>query len=81
MRYSFKCQVAAECINRRIPGCKVNLCFEIFSSDEKSLILLKNATLDLQVTPHNCKIQDFDGDFYSEFHLVVCGLDSVVARR
>ena len=31
--------------------------------------------------PHNCKIQDYDGDFYSGFHLVVCGLDSVVARR
>jgi len=51
----FKAQVAAECINRRIPGCKVK--------------------------PHNCKIQDYDCDFYSGFHLVVCGLDSVVARR
>jgi len=51
----YKAQVAAECINRRIPGCKV--------------------------VPHNCKIQDYDGDFYSKFHLVVCGLDSVVARR
>jgi len=51
----FKAQVAAECINRRIPGCRV--------------------------TPHNCKIQDYDADFYSGFHLVVCGLDSVVARR
>ena len=34
----------------------------------------------VKVVPHNCKIQDFEGDFYSKFHLVVCGLDSVVAR-
>lgn len=51
----YKAEVAAECINRRIPGCKV--------------------------VPHNCKIQDYDSDFYSKFHIVVCGLDSVVARR
>ena len=30
---------------------------------------------------HYAKIQDFDGDFYSQFHIVVCGLDSIVARR
>jgi ubiquitin-activating enzyme E1 C len=51
----FKAAVAAECINRRVPGCRVE--------------------------PHSCKIQDYDADFYSKFHLVVCGLDSVVARR
>eukprot|EP00088_Acartia_fossae_P008337 TRINITY_DN1397_c0_g1_i1.p1 TRINITY_DN1397_c0_g1~~TRINITY_DN1397_c0_g1_i1.p1 ORF type:complete len:455 (-),score=124.27 TRINITY_DN1397_c0_g1_i1:432-1757(-) len=50
-----KAEVAAEFINKRIPGC--------------------------QVTPHNCKIQDFDESFYRGFHLVVCGLDSIVARR
>jgi len=33
------------------------------------------------VTPHFCKIQDFDEDFYRGFHMVICGLDSVVARR
>ena len=51
----FKAEVAAEFINKRIPGCRVS--------------------------PHNCKIQDFDEDFYRGFHLVVCGLDSIVARR
>jgi len=50
-----KAEVAAEFINKRIPGCRV--------------------------TPHNCKIQDFDESFYRGFHLVVCGLDSIVARR
>ncbi|KAL4097386.1 hypothetical protein QTP88_022175 [Uroleucon formosanum] len=34
-----------------------------------------------RVTPHHCKIQDKNEDFYRNFHFVVCGLDSVVARR
>lgn len=34
-----------------------------------------------KVTPHFCKIQDFDDSFYSKFHIIVCGLDSIVARR
>lgn len=33
------------------------------------------------VTPYYSKIQDFDEEFYRSFHLVVCGLDSIVARR
>lgn len=34
-----------------------------------------------RVTPHFKKIQDYDEQFYSNFHVVVCGLDSIVARR
>ncbi|XP_076447611.1 NEDD8-activating enzyme E1 catalytic subunit-like [Babylonia areolata] len=34
-----------------------------------------------KVTPHFAKIQDFDESFYRGFHIVVCGLDSIVARR
>ncbi|KAH8420999.1 hypothetical protein KR222_001599 [Zaprionus bogoriensis] len=34
-----------------------------------------------KVTPHFSKIQDFDETFYQQFHLIVCGLDSIVARR
>lgn len=34
-----------------------------------------------QVTPHFCKIQDYDEEFYRQFHIIVCGLDSIVARR
>ena len=30
---------------------------------------------------HYAKIQDHDSDFYSQFHFVVRGLDSIVARR
>ncbi|XP_076055912.1 ubiquitin-like activating enzyme 3 isoform X1 [Oratosquilla oratoria] len=33
------------------------------------------------VHPYYNKIQDFDESFYRGFHLVVCGLDSIVARR
>jgi len=33
------------------------------------------------VTPHCAKIQDFDPDFYRGFNIVVCGLDSIIARR
>ncbi|OAA62014.1 nedd8 activating enzyme [Niveomyces insectorum RCEF 264] len=33
------------------------------------------------ITPHNQRIQDFDQDFYMQFQLVVCGLDSIEARR
>lgn len=35
----------------------------------------------VQVTPHYAKIQDFPPDFYKQFHIIVCGLDSVSARR
>jgi len=51
----YKAEVAAEFINKRIPG--------------------------TNVIAHNCKIQDYDEDFYTKFHLIVCGLDSIVARR
>ncbi|XP_061711303.1 NEDD8-activating enzyme E1 catalytic subunit [Cydia pomonella] len=30
---------------------------------------------------HHCAIQDMDEGFYRQFHIVVCGLDSIVARR
>ena len=33
------------------------------------------------VVPHFCKIQDKDESFYRQFHIVVCGLDSIIARR
>uniref|UniRef100_A0A1B6CKV5 NEDD8-activating enzyme E1 catalytic subunit n=1 Tax=Clastoptera arizonana TaxID=38151 RepID=A0A1B6CKV5_9HEMI len=33
------------------------------------------------VIPHFKKIQDFDEAFYKSFHIVVCGLDSIIARR
>jgi ubiquitin-activating enzyme E1 C len=35
----------------------------------------------VSITPHNCKIQDKDDDFYMQFQMVICGLDSIEARR
>lgn len=33
------------------------------------------------VTPYYGKIQDKDDDYYMQFNLVICGLDSIEARR
>ena len=35
----------------------------------------------VKITPHNCRIQDMDDDFYMQFGMVICGLDSIEARR
>ncbi|KAL5965662.1 NEDD8-activating enzyme E1 catalytic subunit [Taenia solium] len=34
-----------------------------------------------KVVPHFKKIQDFGSNFYKQFDIVICGLDSVIARR
>jgi NEDD8-activating enzyme E1 len=35
----------------------------------------------VRITPYNGKIQDKDEDYYLQFKLIVCGLDSIEARR
>jgi ubiquitin-activating enzyme E1 C len=35
----------------------------------------------VKVTPYYGKIQDKDDDYYKQFGIVVCGLDSIEARR
>jgi len=35
----------------------------------------------VKVTPYFGKIQDKDEDYYMQFNLIICGLDSVEARR
>ncbi|PWN52476.1 hypothetical protein IE53DRAFT_367179 [Violaceomyces palustris] len=35
----------------------------------------------VKVTPYHGKIQDKDDDYYMQFNIVICGLDSVEARR
>lgn len=35
----------------------------------------------VKITPYNGKIQDKDENYYMQFKMVVCGLDSVEARR
>ncbi|XP_076820354.1 NEDD8-activating enzyme E1 catalytic subunit-like [Clavelina lepadiformis] len=42
---------------------------------------INNRVKGAEVVPHFCKIQDYDASFYKQFHIVVCGLDSIVARR
>uniref|UniRef100_A0A671T4A9 NEDD8-activating enzyme E1 catalytic subunit n=1 Tax=Sinocyclocheilus anshuiensis TaxID=1608454 RepID=A0A671T4A9_9TELE len=42
---------------------------------------VNDRVLGCNVVPHFKKIQDLDETFYRQFHVVVCGLDSVVARR
>ncbi|XP_071815428.1 NEDD8-activating enzyme E1 catalytic subunit-like [Apostichopus japonicus] len=42
---------------------------------------INNRVPGCNVTPHFKKIQDYDQSFYRKFHIVICGLDSVIARR
>ncbi len=35
----------------------------------------------VKITPYYGAIQDKDQDYYGQFKLVICGLDSVEARR
>ena len=35
----------------------------------------------VKITPYNGKIQDKDEDYYMQFQLIICGLDSIEARR
>lgn len=35
----------------------------------------------VKITAHNCRIQELDDAFYMQFQIVVCGLDSIEARR
>lgn len=35
----------------------------------------------VKITPYNGKIQDKDEEYYMQFKMVVCGLDSIEARR
>jgi NEDD8-activating enzyme E1 len=40
-----------------------------------------NRVKGVSITAHNKAIQEFDLDFYRQFQLVICGLDSIEARR
>lgn len=35
----------------------------------------------VRITPYNGKIQDKDEAYYKQFKYVICGLDSIEARR
>ncbi|ORY82400.1 hypothetical protein BCR35DRAFT_331464 [Leucosporidium creatinivorum] len=42
---------------------------------------IMNRVPGVKVTPYHGKIQDKDDDYYMQFNIVICGLDSVDARR
>ena len=42
---------------------------------------IKKRVPECNVNAHFCKIQDFDDEFYKQFHVVIGGLDSVTARN
>ncbi|KAI9651798.1 MAG: hypothetical protein M1831_007580 [Alyxoria varia] len=42
---------------------------------------VQNRCPDVQITPYCGKIQDKDEDYYSQFQLIICGLDSIETRR
>lgn len=51
------------------------------SKAEVAANFIKKRISGAKVKPHFCKIQDYDSSFYQGFHVVVCGVDSVIARR
>ncbi|XP_043273230.1 NEDD8-activating enzyme E1 catalytic subunit [Venturia canescens] len=51
------------------------------SKAEVAARFINNRVPGCNVTAHCCMIQDKDESFYRQFHIIVCGLDSIVARR
>ena len=51
------------------------------SKAETAAAFINQRISGVTVTPHHKQIQDMDDEFYRSFHLVVCGLDSIAARR
>ena len=51
------------------------------SKAEVAAELINKRVPSCRVVPHFKKIQDMDLDFYRSFNMVICGLDSILARR
>ncbi|KAL8822261.1 MAG: hypothetical protein Q9191_007000 [Dirinaria sp. TL-2023a] len=51
------------------------------SKAEVAAAFVEKRVKGVRITPYNGKIQDKGEDYYMQFQLVVCGLDSVEARR
>jgi len=50
------------------------------SKAEVAAACIRSRIPSCQVIAHNCKIEDKSVDFYADFHLIICGLDSINAR-
>lgn len=51
------------------------------SKAEVAAAFVEKRVKGVNITPFNGKIQDKDEDYYMQFKFVVCGLDSIEARR
>ena len=51
------------------------------SKAEVAAEFIRRMVPDCRVVAHHKKIQDFDAKFYNSFNIIICGLDSVEARR
>jgi ubiquitin-activating enzyme E1 C len=48
---------------------------------EVASAFIENRCPGTKVAYHTCMIQDYDTDFYSQFHVIIAGLDNIEARR
>ena len=51
------------------------------SKAEVAAAFVEKRVKGVKITPFNGKIQDKDEAYYKQFQLIVCGLDSIEARR
>lgn len=51
------------------------------SKAEVAAAFVEKRVRGVKITPYNGKIQDKDEEYYKQFHVIVCGLDSIEARR
>lgn len=51
------------------------------SKAECAAAFVEKRVKDVKITPYNGKIQDKDEDYYLQFTAIICGLDSIEARR
>lgn len=51
------------------------------SKAEVAAVFVEKRVKGVKITPVNGKIQDKDESYYKQFQIIVCGLDSIEARR
>ncbi|KAE9549055.1 hypothetical protein FO519_007739 [Halicephalobus sp. NKZ332] len=51
------------------------------SKAETAANFINKRIKEIKVVPHNCRIQDKELNFYRRFHIIICGLDSISARK